>query len=117
MSDIRAPERGRPQRRTVSEPPGGADRAVLAPKASFTPWDPPSPDVLHWTGAGDRAPVELLREALADGPVGGPWDSGFPAYVWHRDGDDVHEFRLTGRLTGQYTGYPLHPSEWPEGLG
>jgi hypothetical protein len=92
------------------------DRHVLARNASFTAWEPPSQDALLWTGPSDRAPVELLCVALAEGQLGGPWNRDFPQYAWHRAGDAVHEFRLTGDLPGRYTGYTLHPSEWPEGL-
>ena len=44
------------------------------------------------------------------------WTTSPSRYAWHRDGDVVHEFRLTGRAPGEYTGYTLHPSEWPEGI-
>ncbi|GAA4855742.1 hypothetical protein GCM10025787_44820 [Saccharopolyspora rosea] len=48
--------------------------------------------------------------------MAGPWRNGFPTYAWHRSGDSVVEFRLVGGSSGEYTGYPLHPSEWPPGV-
>ncbi|MFF1509656.1 hypothetical protein [Streptomyces sp. NPDC058326] len=114
MSDIRPPER-RERRRTVTEPPAGVDREALARGAAYVAWDPGSADTLPPVPAG-RAPEELLRAALTEGLLGGPWERDFPRYAWYRTGDVVREFRLTDQVPGRYTGYVLHPSEWPEGL-
>jgi hypothetical protein len=116
VPEVRAPERRREQRRSVTEPGAETNRRELADTARFTEWWPATPDALSWEGPQEQAPAELLRAALAEGRLGHPWAHGFPRYAWHRDGDVVHEFRLTGRAPGEYTGYTLHPSEWPEGI-
>jgi hypothetical protein len=116
MREIRAPERRRDRRRTVCRTPAGVSREALARKASYAAWDPPSPDTLPRAAPGEGAPEELLRAALTEGQLGGPWEQDFPRYAWYRTGDVVQEFRLTGGEPGRYTGYTLHPSEWPEGL-
>ncbi|WP_406153064.1 hypothetical protein OG217_05210 [Streptomyces sp. NBC_01023] len=116
MPDVRAPERRREQRRTVTEPGAETNREELAGTARFTEWRPATADALAWEGPDFRHPADVLREALAEGPLGHPWDHGFPRYAWHRTGDVVHEFRLTGESPGHYTGYTLHSSEWPEGI-
>ena len=54
-----------------------------------------------------------LRSALKRGDCGGGWESGFPQYVWHREGDQCYEARLTNRTKGEYKGYPIGPEEWP----
>ena len=116
MPEVRAPERRRERRRSVTEPGAETDREELAGAARFTEWRPATPDALTWEGSGDRSPADLLHAALTEGVLGHPWDRGFPRYAWYRAGDAVHEFRLTGDSPGHYTGYTLHPSEWPEGL-
>ncbi|GAA3009778.1 hypothetical protein [Streptomyces fulvorobeus] len=115
MRDIRPPER-RERRRTVTEPPAGVDREALADGAAYVAWDPHSADTLPPAAPTDRTPQELLRDALTEGLLGGPWERDFPRYAWYRVGDVVREFRLAGQDPGRYTGYTLHPSEWPEGL-
>jgi hypothetical protein len=67
-----------------------------------------------------------LRQAIAGGNVGAPWEGDFPRYAWHRLAslgiawhrldDAVYEARLVNQELGQYKGYPLDPSEWPEEL-
>jgi hypothetical protein len=116
VPEVRAPQRRREQRRSATEPDAGTDRRELADLARFTEWRPATPDALAWEGSGDGEPAELLRAALTHGRLGHPWDRGFPQYAWHREADTVHEFRLTGQAPGEYTGYTLHPSEWPEGI-
>ena len=59
---------------------------------------------------------EWLRSAIRRGAVGGPWEGGFPRYVWHREGDVVFEGRLVNRGSGSYKGYPLDEDEWPRGI-
>lgn len=60
--------------------------------------------------------TQWLRSALRAGNVGGPWEGGFPRYVWCRHGDMVFEGRLVNRGLGSYKGYPLVEEEWPSGL-
>jgi hypothetical protein len=57
-----------------------------------------------------------LAAAFEQGQVSGPWENGFPRYVWLREGDSVLEYRLIRRGAGVYTGYRLPPSYFPEGL-
>lgn len=57
-----------------------------------------------------------LREAIRRGAVAGPWERGFPRYVWYKHGDTVFEGRLMNRGDGSYKGYPLHRDEWPRGI-
>lgn len=109
-------KRLREPRRAVTSPPAGIQWEEFPGRASFAAWEEFSSDVLQWEGLPDSEPVEVLRQAMVTGFLGGPWLCNYPKYVWHRDGDGVLEFRLTGRLPGEYTGYHLHPSEWPEGL-
>ncbi|GAA0911563.1 hypothetical protein [Streptomyces thermoalcalitolerans] len=116
MRDTRPPERRRERRRAVTEPPAGADREALARRAAWTAWEPSSADTLPSAVPAGRTPKELLCAALTEGALGGPWEHGFPRYAWYRTGDVVQEFRLVGAEPGLYTGYTLHPSEWPEGL-
>jgi hypothetical protein len=60
--------------------------------------------------------TDWLRQAIACWNVGAPWEGEFPRYVW-RDLDDViYEARLVNRELGQYKGYPLTRSEWPDRL-
>jgi hypothetical protein len=54
-----------------------------------------------------------LRDAMARGDVGAPWEGGLPRYVWLvRDGV-CYEGRLMNQVLGEYKGYPLAPDEWP----
>lgn len=48
--------------------------------------------------------------------MGEPWEGRFPRYVWHREGEVYYEARLTNRETGCYKGYPIEPTEYPEGI-
>lgn len=57
-----------------------------------------------------------LRSAIRQGATGAPWESGFPRYAWHKEGDTVFEARLVNRGSGSYKGYPLHEGEWPAGI-
>ncbi|MER7487024.1 hypothetical protein ABTY20_14205 [Streptomyces sp. NPDC126497] len=116
MRDIRPPERRRERRRTVTEPPAGVDREALARRAAYEAWEPRSADTLPSAVPAGRTQEELLRAALTEGALGGPWERDFPRYAWYRTDDVVQEFRLAGADPGRYTGYTLHPSEWPEGL-
>jgi hypothetical protein len=50
------------------------------------------------------------------GRVGEPWEGDFPRYAWCKQGQVTYEARLVNQELGQYKGYPLEPSEEPEGL-
>ncbi|MGJ3560838.1 hypothetical protein ACR6C2_30115 [Streptomyces sp. INA 01156] len=79
----------------MTEPGAETNRRELADTARFTEWWPATPDALSWEGPLEQAPAELLRAALAEGRLGHPGPR-LSRYAWHRDGDVVHEFRLTG---------------------
>ncbi|MBF6047137.1 hypothetical protein GO001_18155 [Streptomyces sp. NRRL B-1677] len=115
---LRAPGRRREPRRALSPLPARVTREELSAGAAFAPRDfgrdPAGLPALP--GSLASAPLGTLRSGILTGHLGGPWLDGFPRYVWHRSGDIVVEFRLTGRRPGEYSGYELHPSEWPEGL-
>ncbi|WKU48929.1 hypothetical protein Q3V23_35395 [Streptomyces sp. VNUA116] len=116
---LRAPGRRREPRRALSPLPARVTREELSAAAAFAPRDfgeDPAGPPPEWAGPLACAPLATLRSGILTGHLGGPWLGGFPRYVWHRSGDTVVEFRLTGRRPGEYTGYELHPSEWPEGL-
>lgn len=56
----------------------------------------------------------MAAKAIELGNVGAPFEgSGFPRYVWCRQGDSVYEARLVNQELGQYKGYPLKAEEWP----
>jgi hypothetical protein len=59
--------------------------------------------------------TQWLRDSIKAGWVGAPWEGDFPRYVWHRRDGVIYEARLVNQELGQYKGYPLEPSEWPEG--
>ena len=59
---------------------------------------------------------QWLRSAIRRGAVGACWEGGFPRYVWYKDGDSVYEGRLLNSSNGEYKGYPLDKSEWPNGI-
>lgn len=58
-----------------------------------------------------------LQAAIERGAFGPPIESGYPRYVWYKDGDTVYEARLVNRGQGTYKGYPLADDEWPVRLG
>jgi hypothetical protein len=116
---MRAPKRWRTPRRVAATPPDRATLEIVSRRVSFELWEEtgkPVGDLLTWGNSIDSAPLDTLREGILAGFLGGPWLGDYPQYVWHRTGDTVHEFRLTDRRLGRYTGYELHPSEWPEGM-
>lgn len=124
---MRAPKRHRPPRRQRSDPPTGIELDKLAARASYV-GSPEHKTYPSFAGParlradaskcdprlGDRAELTgWLREAIAGGQVGAPWEGDFPRYVWHRKDNTVYEGRLVNSELGQYKGYPLQPAEWP----
>ena len=55
-----------------------------------------------------------LRKAIRKKCFGPPWEGNFPRYIWYKDGNTVYEARLVNRGCGEYKGYPLKRSEWPD---
>lgn len=109
---MRATDRQRPQRRRVLRDFSPAMLADLARRAMAEASVVPE-------SAGDvlcAAPSARLTAAFEQGQVSGPWEGGFPRYVWLREVDCVLEYRLIRHSAGVYVGYQLPPSYWPEGL-
>jgi hypothetical protein len=127
---MRAPKRRRPLRRSLTEPPVGVNLSELAKRASYVgscehksyPSFAGPPKLRADASKCDPAlsdPAKLtswLRESIAFGHVGEPWEGDFPRYVWHRRQGEVYEARLVNRELGEYKGYPLERGEEPEGL-
>ncbi|WP_283137085.1 hypothetical protein [Rhizohabitans arisaemae] len=127
---MRAPKRRRPLLRSIVAPPEGVSLDEIAEKVAYvgsgehksypsfaghprlradaSKCDPKFTDPEEITG--------WLRKTIANGNIGAPWEGGFPRYAWHRQDDVIYEARLVNRELGQYKGYPLERSEWPERL-
>jgi hypothetical protein len=78
------------------------------PRADATKCDP--------TMADRDVLTAWLRQAVADGHIGEPWEGDFPRYVWHLQDGVMYEGRLVNQELGQYKGWPLDPDQWPEGV-
>lgn len=127
---MRAPRRRRPLRRTMVAAPDGVSLADLAQRASYVGSSEhksyPSfagPPRLRADaskcdpGLADQDELtKWLRASIAAGRIGAPWEGDFPRYVWHPRDEVIYEARLVNQELGQYKGYPLEDSEWPEGL-
>lgn len=128
---MRARRRGRPLSRARVQPPVGVDGAGVAQRATYHPSAEhkdrytPATGVRQLRSDATPCPPDVtlddaqlwLREALAAGDVGGPWDDQpFPQYAWRRIGDRVFEARLTNPEQGWYKAYPLERAEWPPWL-
>lgn len=129
---VRTPRRRRSHPHKLSEPPTGTDLEALAKRASYV-GSPEHKDRPSFAGqprpradasicdpslAGSQDELtQWLRKAICNGCIGSPWEGDFRRYAWYKKGDFVYEARLVNRGTGEYKGYPLHPNEWPEGLG
>jgi hypothetical protein len=128
---MRTPKRKRPQVRSIAPVPPGVDLVHVANSARYI-GSPEHKDTPSFVGAPrPRADASIcdrrlaqdlnqvanwLRTAILDGHVSAYWEGEFPRYVWYRDGNTVYEGRLVNRGAGWYKGYPLEPSEWPEGI-
>jgi hypothetical protein len=127
---MKRPKRHRPLLRARVDPPPGADLGQLARAAVYVP----SADHKdHWIAGlppnlrsdATRCPREIsqeqaqawLRDAIANGDVGAPWDEQpYPRMVWKRVDDTVYEARLSNAEQGWYHGYPIDRTEWPTWL-
>lgn len=129
---MRAPGRRRPQRREFGPVPDDVDLAELARSVSYV-GSPEHKDAPSFAGQprprladasicdrrlanSQRQICRWLRTALSKGAVAGPWEGGYPRYVWYRNRDTVYEGRLVNRGKGEYKGYPLETTEWPTGI-
>jgi hypothetical protein len=127
---MRAPKRKRALRRQI-EGPEALNGAAIAERVSYI-GSPEHKDTPSFAGQPrPRADASLcdrqlsqdhervtqwLQTAIRQGAVGGICEGDFPRYVWYKDGDVVYEARLVNRESGEYKGYPLNETEWPEGL-
>lgn len=128
---MRATKRHRPQPRIIRPVPLDVDLAKIADRARYI-GSPEHKDTPSLSGAPrPRANASIcdrrlakdfdivgtwLKSAILDGLVSGPWEGEFPRYVWYKDGVTVYEGRLVNRDSGEYKGYPLERSEWPDGI-
>jgi hypothetical protein len=128
---MRAPKRKRPQVRRIGPVPDGVNLVDISNRARYI-GSPEHKDIPSFVGAvRPRADASIcdrrlaqdfdrvanwLRSAILAGHVSPYWEGDFPRYVWYRDGNTVYEGRLINRGDGSYKGYPLEPSECPEGL-
>jgi hypothetical protein len=128
---MRTPRRKRPLRRQVILPETEVNLAAIAERAGYV-GSPEHKDAPSFAGpARPRTDASIcdkqltedrdlitkwLKTAIRRGAIGGIWEGDFPRYVWHKEGDLVYEARLVNRELGEYKGYPLNKTEWPEGL-
>ena len=128
---MRAPRRKRPLRRRVAGPQPGMDHGEIARRVSYI-GSPEHKDTPSFAGLPkpradasicerqltqerDRV-TDWLRAAILRGAISSLLEGDFPRYAWHKEGDIVYEARLVNRELGEYKGYPLNDTEWPEGL-
>lgn len=128
---MRAPKRRRPPLRRIVPVPESTDLEEVASRVSYV-GSPEHKDAPSFAGHPkprsdaticDRRFIGLqdqltawIQESIRAGLVGGPWEGGFPRYVWCvRDGA-VYEARLVNRGNGEYKGYQLQESECPSGI-
>lgn len=125
---MRAPRRKRPLRRKVTSQVT-IDVAKITEQVSYvgSPEHKDAPSFAGFQRPRKDASIcdnELsqdvvtgwLKKAIQCGAIGEMLEGDFPRYVWHKEGDIVYEARLVNRELGQYKGYPLNNTEWPEGL-
>lgn len=128
---MRPPDRKRQPPRVIQPPPLGVDVAELAARVSYT-GSPEHKNATTFAGRprpradaticdssfADRLQqIQLwLRTAIRMQCFAGPWENGFPRYVWYKSGDTVFQGRLVNRVSGQYKGWQLSRDEWPGGI-
>lgn len=128
---MRLPRRRRPMHRHVVRPGAELNVSEIADRVIYV-GSPEHKDTSSFAGAPRprtdasicdkrlsqdlELVTEWLRAAIRRGAIGGILEGGFPRYVWHKEGSLVYEARLVNRELGEYKGYPLNETEWPEGL-
>ena len=129
--DMRAPKRRRPLKRRICVP-AGVDLEAAAKQAKYigssehknAPSPAGAPKLRSDASCCPPAIVkqrkkitDWLRSAIRHGSTGKFWEGHsprFPRYVWYRHGNTVFEGHLTNQVFGEYKGYPLKRSEWPD---
>lgn len=127
---MRSPSRKRPMRHEIVDVPVGVDLRELAQRVryigssehkSFPSFAGPPKlraDATKCDPALDD-PTEItswLRAGIEAGQVGAPWEGLFPRYVWYRVEGACYEGRLVNRGAGEYKGYEVETSEFPEAI-
>lgn len=129
---MRATQRRRPLKRVIDRSALSEEkRAALAQHVTYigsaehkdTPSfaGPPRPradaSICDQSLAKAQAEItEWLRQAIQQGQTSAYLEGGYPRYAWYKVNDTLYEARLVNQEQGAYKGYPLNPSEWPEGL-
>ena len=131
QTNMKAPSRKRPLRRTVASAPSGVDLNDIATQVRYV-GSAEHKSFLSFAGppalrsdasrcdpllADPDELTEWLRLGIRGGYVGGQWEGGFPRYVWYKTNDACYEARLVNRGSGEYKGYPLQPEDCPVVLG
>lgn len=134
-NEMNQPERrrGNDKQRAVRPGPPGVDLTQVAQRARYVgsvihkdspsfvgpvPRPQPSRSVCPRVLNQNQPLVQhWLQAAIAAGHFGRLWISGFPKYVWHRDGHTIYEGQLMSPYgQGHYKGYPLEPDDVVRGL-
>ena len=125
---MKQPLRKRVQRHKVTPPPDGVALAQVAERAHYvgSPEHKRSPSFAGRLAPRSDASIcdpslsnqqtrvqSWLRAALRIGNCGGPWENGYPRYVWHKEDALAYEARLTNQASGEYKGYPIHLDQCP----
>jgi hypothetical protein len=110
---VAAVEEAASRARYVSSPYHRSARSRMGGMAARR-WPTASKCSPEWTV---ETATRALREAIRSGLISESWRGGFPALVWHLEGDVLYEARLSNSGRGEYHAYPLEDKrEWPAPL-
>ena len=128
QSNMQRPQRKRIGRHSRTAPPEGTDLNAVAGRVRYL-GSPEHKTTLSFAGRpAPRADATLcdprlhdrrnqveswLAEAIRRGDCGGPWENGFPRYVWRREVGVTYEARLSNQQRGEYKGYPIDSDQCP----
>jgi hypothetical protein len=128
---MRAPARKRPMARKVTPRRDEVNLDRIAARVTYV-GSPEHKDMPSFAGlphprsdasicdrklSGDLELVTgWLKRAIRRGAIGGMMEGDFPRFAWYKENDRVYEARLVNQELGEYKGYPLNKTEWPEGL-
>lgn len=123
-------QRSNVKARKVQAPPPGVDLDQVADSCRFV-GSPYHKDLPSFAGAphsrgrnASKCPRDVRCRELAEGWLQqavrsghtGAWERGYPRYVWYRHDHILYEARQGSPGSGEYHGYPLHPSQEVRGL-